>query len=155
MSDIFETHFITAADKPALVALSNPEWLEAAKRFLKELGYKVHTASTHQEFATRFSQVRYQVVLIDELFAAAKPDENLTLKSLQLMPVNQRRHATIFLFGNSFKTFDPMQAFQQSVHVVINSAEVPMLRQIVEKAVAENDLFLFGYRDVQKRLSSL
>jgi hypothetical protein len=155
MSDAFETHFLTAADKPALVALSNPQWLEAAKKVLKELGYKVHIAATHQEFSTRFAQVRYHVVLLDELFAAGKPEENLSLKSLQMMPVNQRRHATIILFGNSFKTFEPMQAFQQSVHVVINGAEVPMLKQLVEKAVAENDLFLYGYRDVQKRISSL
>jgi len=155
MSDAFETHFITAADKPALVALSNPEWAEAAKKVLKELGYKPHTAATHPEFSTRFAQVRYQVVLLDELFAAAKPDENLTLKSLQAMPVSQRRHATIILFGNSFKTFEAMQAFQQSVHAVINGAEIPMLKQLVEKAVAENDLFLYSYRDVQKRISSL
>jgi hypothetical protein len=155
MPDAFETYFITAADKPALVALSNPEWLEAAKKVLKELGYKSHTAATPAEFSTRFSQVRYQVVITEELFAAAKPEENLTLKSLQLMPVGQRRHATIILLGNSFKTFDPMQAFQQSVHVVINGAEIPMLKQLVEKAVAENDLFLSGFRDVQKRVSSL
>src|SRR5476651_384504 len=155
MSDAFETHFITAADKPALVALSNPEWVETAKKVLKELGYKAHVVATHEEFSTRFAQVRYHAVLVDELFAAGKPEENLTLKSLQAMPVNQRRHATVILFGNSFKTFDPMQAFQNSVHAVINGAELSMLRQLVEKAVAENDLFLFSFRDVQKRLSSL
>jgi CheY-like chemotaxis protein len=155
MSDAFETHFITAADKPALVALSNPEWLEASKKILKELGYKIHVAATHPEFSTRFAQVRYQVVILDELFAANKPDENLTLKSLQAMPVNQRRHATIVLLGNSFKTFEPMQAFQNSVHAVINGAEIPMLKHLVEKAVTENDLFLYSFRDVQKRLASL
>ena len=155
MSDAFETHFITAADKPALVVLSNPEWLEASKKVLKELGYKSHVAATHPEFTTRFSQVRYQVVITEELFASSKPDENLTLKSLQAMPVSQRRHATIILFGNSYKTFAPMQAFQNSVHAVINGAELPMLKQLVEKAVADNDLFLYSFRDVQKRLSSL
>ncbi|HTA94798.1 MAG TPA: hypothetical protein VK769_01610 [Verrucomicrobiae bacterium] len=155
MSDAFETQFITAVDKPALIALSNPEWLETSKKVLKELGYKSHVAGTHADFSTRFAQVRYQVVILDELFAANKPDENLTLKSLQAMPVNQRRHATIILIGNSFKTFAPMQAFQQSVHAVINSSELIMLKQLVEKAVADNDLFLFGFRDVQKRLSSL
>jgi hypothetical protein len=155
MSDAFETQFITAADKPALLGLSNPEWIDAAKRALRELGYKSHAAATPAEFSTRFNQVRYQVVLVEELFAASKPEENLTLKWLQMMPVNLRRHATIILIGNSFRTFDPMQAFQQSVHAVINSAEVPMLRQLVEKAVAENDLFLFSFRDVQKHIASL
>jgi hypothetical protein len=155
MSDAFETQFITASDKPALLALSNPEWIETAKRVLRELGYKAHVAATHPEFTTRFSQVRYQVVITEELFASSKPDENLTLKWLQMMPVAQRRHATIILFGNSFKTFEPMQAFQHSVHAVINGAELSMLKQLVEKAVADNELFLFGFRDAQKRLSSL
>jgi hypothetical protein len=155
MSDAFETQFITAADKPALVALSNPEWIDTCKRALREIGYKSHIAATHQEFNTRFSQVRYQVVITEELFASSKPDENLTLKSLQMMPVAQRRHATIVLLGNSFTTFEPMQAFQQSVHAVINIAEVSLLKQLVEKAVADNELFLFSFRDVQKRLSSL
>ena len=155
MSDAFETQFITAADKPALLGLSDPGWIDEARRALRDLGYKSHIAATHPEFSTRFSQVRYQVVLVGELFCAAKPEENLTLKWLQAMPVAQRRHATIILIGNSFKTFDPMQAFQQSVHAVINVAEVPMLRQLVEKAVTENDLFLFSFRDVQKRIASL
>jgi|SRR5665213_1870138 len=155
MSDAFETQFITAADKPALLGLSDPEWIDEARRALRDLGYKSHTAATHSEFSARFSQVRYQIVLVGELFCAGKPEENLTLKWLQMMPAAQRRHATIILIGNSFKTFDPMQAFQQSVHAVINGAEVPMLKQLVEKAVTENDLFLFSFRDVQKRLASL
>lgn len=155
MSDAFETQFIAAADKPALLALSSPEWQDACKTVLRELGYKVHAALTHQEFATRFSQVRYQVVITEELFASDKPGENLTLKSLQAMPVARRRHATIILLGNSFKTFAPMQAFQNSVHAVINAEEIIMLKQLVEKTVAENDLFLLGFRDAQKRVSSL
>ena len=41
MATTFE--FISASDKPALLAFSTPEWLEAAKTALTELGYKVHT----------------------------------------------------------------------------------------------------------------
>jgi len=52
-----------------------------------------------------------------------------------------RRHATVILLGNSFQTFAPMEAFQHSVHAVINSSEMFMLKQLIEKAVAENDLF--------------
>src|SRR5437660_7362260 len=100
MSNKFE--FISATDKPALLAFSSPEWLEAARTALTELGYKVHTAATHGDFLVRFSQIRYQVVIIEELFAANTPEENLTLKAIQTMPMNQRRHATIILFGESF-----------------------------------------------------
>jgi hypothetical protein len=149
MSTKFE--FISTTDKPALLAFSTPEWLEAAKTALMELGYKIHTAATHGDFLIRFSQVRYQVVVLEERFAANDMTENLTLQALQQMPMNQRRHATVILFGDSFQTFTPMQAFQQSVHAVVNTSELFLLKQLIEKAIADNSLFLKPYRDAQSR----
>ena len=102
--------FVGSDDKPALIAFSTPEWLETAKAALQELGYKVHTAATHSDFLVRFGQAHYQVVIVEELFGANTPDENVTLQAIQNMPVNQRRHATIILIGDSFQTFTPMEA---------------------------------------------
>ncbi len=150
MSNKFD--FVSSSDKPALLAFSTPEWLEAAMGALNELGYKVHTAATHGDFLIRFSQIHYQVVILEEMFAANNISENLTLQTLQTMPMPQRRHATVILFGNSFQTFTPMQAFQQSVHAVINPSELFLLKQLIEKAVADNTLFLHGYRDAQTRV---
>jgi len=144
--------FVSTADKPALIAFSTPEWLEIAKGALVELGYKVHTAATHSDFVVRFAQVRYHVVIVEELFGANSIEENLTLKALQQMPVGQRRHATIILLGDSFQTFVPMEAFKQSVHAVVNSSEMFLLKQLVEKAVADNDIFVHSFRDVQTRV---
>jgi hypothetical protein len=149
MSSKFD--FISATDRPALLAFSTPEWLEAAKTALVELGYKVHTAATHGDFLIRFSQVRYQVVVVEERFAANDMTENQTLQALQLMPMSQRRHSTVILFGESFQTFTPLQAFQHSVHAVINSSELFLLKQLIEKAVADNALFLHSYREAQAR----
>ncbi len=150
MNDQFE--FISASDKPALLAFSTPEWLDAVKAALQELGYKVHTAATHSDFLIRFSQVRYQVVIVEERFAANTVEENLTLQALQQMPMNQRRHATVVLLGESFQTFTPLQAFQQSVHAVINSSELFLIKQLIEKSVADNQMFLHSYNEVQSRL---
>ena len=150
MSQNFE--FVGTEDKPALIAFSTPEWLQEAKAALQGLGYKVHTAATHSDFLIRFSQAHYQVVILEELFGANTPDENLTLKALQNMQIGQRRHATVLLIGNTFQTFTPMEAFQQSVHAVINSSEMFLLKQLIEKAVADNSLFLQSYREVQNRI---
>ena len=155
MSTDFKTQFVTAGDKPALIAFSTPDWLDSAKAALKELGYKVHTAATHSDFQVRFSQIRYQVVIVEELFGANSLDENLTLKALQNMAMNLRRHATVILLGNSFQTFAPLEAFQHSVHAVINSSEMFMLKPLVEKAIAENNLFLQSFRETQGRVSML
>jgi len=138
-------------DKPALIAFSTPDWLEAARAALEELGYKVHTAATHGDFVMRFAQVRYQVVIIEERFAANDIQENLTLQAVAEMPMSQRRHAVFVLFGDSFQTFTPMQAFQHSVHAVINSSEMFLLKQLIEKAVADTSLFLANFRESEKR----
>jgi len=135
-----------------LIAFSTPEWLETVKTALGEMGYKVHTAATHSDFLVRFTQVHYQVVIIEELFGANTIEENMTLQALQNMPVNQRRHATIILLGDSFQTFMPVDAFKHSVYAVINSAEMFLLKQLVEKAVADNALFYHSFREVQNRL---
>ena len=150
MNDQFD--FISATDRPALLAFSTPEWMDAVMPALQELGYKVHTAATHSDFLIRFSQVRYQVVIVEERFAANTLEENLTLQALQQMPMNQRRHATIVLLGESFQTFTPLQAFQQSVHAVINSSELFLIKQLIEKSVADNLMFLHSYNEVQSRL---
>ena len=146
--------FVSTDDKPALIAFSTPEWLETAKAALRELGYKVHTAATHSDFLVRFNQVHYQVVIIEELFAANNIEENLTLQALQAMPVNQRRHASIFLLGESFQTFTPMEAFKHSVHAVISSSEMFLLKQLIEKTVADNDMFLHSFNDAQSKVLS-
>lgn len=144
--------FVGSGDKPALIAFSTPVWLDTAKAALQDLGYKVHTAATHSDFLLRFSQAQYQVVLVEELFGANTVEENLTLTALQNMASHMRRHATILLIGDSYQTFAPMEAFKHSVHAVINSSELFLIQQLVEKAVAENDHFLRNFREIQNRV---
>src|ERR1043165_8040623 len=94
-----EFDFLTATDKPALIGLSTPELQETARTALDQLGYKVHTAVNHGEFLHKFAQVPYQVVVLEELFSATTPEENESLRALQKMPMNVRRHAVAILFG--------------------------------------------------------
>jgi hypothetical protein len=145
--------FLTPTDKPALIGLSSVELQESARAALDQLGYKVHMAVNHGEFLHKFGQVPYQVVVLEELFAATTPEENESLQALRRMPMNSRRHSTILLFGYNMATFNPMQAFQQCVHAVINPSEMFLLIQLVQKAVADNDMFLHTFREAQRRLA--
>jgi hypothetical protein len=152
MAETFD--FISAQDKPALLAFSTPEWLETAQAALEELGYKNHVAATHGDFLLRFGRINYEVVLLEELFCATTIAENTTLQELQQMLMSHRRHATIILVGDSFQTFNPLQAFQHSVHAVVNRSEVFLLKQLIEKATADNKQFLTNLRETQARLVS-
>jgi hypothetical protein len=151
MSDQFD--FISPTDKPALLAITTPEWLAIAQAALTEADYKVHNITSHSEFPGRFSQVAYQVVIIEEQFAGTPVNENIALQTLQKMQMALRRHATIILIGASYQTFNALQAFEHSVHAVVNFSEMPLLAQLVQKIVADNDLFLSNFRDVQQRVA--
>jgi hypothetical protein len=146
-----EFEFLNPNDKPALLGLSTPELQETAKSALDQLGYKVHTAVNHGEFLHKFAQIPYQVVVLEELFSATKPEENESLIALQRMSMNQRRHAVIVLFGFDMATFNPLQAFQYGVHAVVNPSEMFLLIQLIQKAVADSDLFLHTFREVHRR----
>jgi len=147
-----EFDFLTPTDKPALLGLSTPELLDTAKTALDQLGFKVHTAVNHGEFLHKFGQVAYQVVILEECFSATAPEENESLLAVQRMSMSQRRHAVMILFGFSLATFNPLQAFQQGVHAVVNPSEMFLLIQLIQKAVADNDLFLHSFREAQKSL---
>ncbi len=153
-----EVEFVGLNDRPALLALSAPEWIESSRNVLSENGYKVHAASNHDDFIVRFGRIQYQVVVLDETFCASCPEENLTLRYLQQLPMPQRRHCVFILLSNSLSTLNTLQAFQQSVHAVINRDEMAMLGPavlgpIIQRVVADNDLFLHVYRDTQMQLA--
>ncbi len=145
--------FLTASDKPALLALSTPEWQDLARMALIELGFKVHTAATHADFITNFGQVSYQVVVIEECFAADSAPENRSLAFLQGLQMQLRRHATVVLVGESFTSFNPLEAFQKGVHLVVGRSEMSLLMQFIQKVAADNDIFLHSYRETQRRIA--
>lgn len=154
MSQTFADYeFISPADKPALLALSSMEALANVQTIVLECGFKVHVASNHDDFAKRFAALNYYLVVVEELFAAGTPDENVSLRTLQWMPVARRRHAVVILISDRFQTLNPMHAFQQSVHAVVNKADLSSLGGIITKAVSDNDLFLHSYREVQAAMA--
>src|SRR5262249_40278664 len=115
---------------------------------------KVHAVGTHEEFMQRFAQISYEVIVIDELFGGGTLADHASLSWLQKLPMARRRHATIFLVGMSFQTMHTMQAFQQSVHVVVNPNEYNSLPQVLQKGVADNLMFMNTFKEVQKSLSA-
>jgi hypothetical protein len=57
------------------------------------------------------------------------------------------------LFSDSFETLNPMQAFHQSVHAIVNRVDLDKLLLVVQQVVNDNFTFLNVYRDVQSRIA--
>jgi DNA-binding response OmpR family regulator len=128
-----EFEIIGPSDQPALLGISTPEVAATVKAALTELGYKVHVVESHEQFDLRYNQVNYQIVVIEEAFAGSDSLENPTLQLVQNLPMSQRRHATVFVLGETMETLNTMQAFALSVHCVINYSELPMFSELVQK----------------------
>lgn len=148
-----EFEILSPTDRPALIAITAADMQQYVGGVLDQLGFKVHSASTHDEFLDRFSRVQYEVVLIEDNFMGSTPDQNVALVTLQGMPMMARRHATVFVLGDHFQTLDPMQAFQQSAHAVVNRVDVDKLMLVVQQVVNDTGMFLNAYRDVQARIA--
>ena len=152
MADTFD--FLSPTDQPALIGISTLEWLGKVRAALKELNYKVHTASNQEDFIQRFNRTHYQVVLIEEAFAVSSPQENTALAIIQRMVMSQRRHAVVILIGNQFASLDRMQAYQQSVHAVVNPNELDRLREIIQQVVADNELFMQSFLEAMVQITT-
>jgi hypothetical protein len=83
-----------------------------------------------------------------------EPEKNYPLAHLQWMPMNLRRHATILLIGDVFETLNPMHAFHQSVHAVINKIDCDKLSLILQQVTHDNNHFLGAFRDVTARIAT-
>ncbi len=152
MSTDFE--FISPDDKPALLGLSTPEWLAKCRSALTELDYKAHVAANQEDFLARFNRTRYQIVFIEDTFAVRSPTENHALQHVCRLAMSQRRYVVTILVGDRYQTMNPMQAFQLSVHAVVNRTEIDKLKPIIQQIVAEQDLFLSVFRDAQLQITA-
>lgn len=152
MAESFD--FLSPTDQPALLGISTLEWLGKVRAGLTELNYKIHTASNQEDFIARFNRTHYHVVLIEESFAVGSPEENGALALLQRMVMAQRRHAVIVLIGQQFTSLDRLQAFQQSVHAVVNPKELHQFREIVQQVVADNELFTQSFTEALVQITT-
>lgn len=150
-----DLEILSPDDKPALLGVSSGDLLTISHSALIELGYKVHIAENHEEFLTRFGQFQYQAVVLEETFGGVPVAENAALTSLQLMPMNQRRHAVIILLGDSCETLNAMEAFRQSVHAVVNRADMDKAQLIFQQVVSDATAFLHVYRTTQDKLTQM
>lgn len=132
--------------KTALVCEENAEAQKAAASALKELKYAVETAAVPDDAFEKLRFNRYDVVFINEKFGG-NPEANEVLKHLQYMPMSNRRHIFVALLGQAFTTLDNMAAYDRSVNVVIGEKDIPNLRPVLKKSIADNDQFYKVYKE--------
>ena len=146
MSSQEKMEFFELGDKTSLICGDAPT-TEAAKTVLHDLGYKFHIAETPEVAIERMRYTNYDCIIVHENFAGSTLRSNAVLNYLTPLPMAQRRYSFVCLVGPAFKTLDAMQAFAQSVHIVLNPADLSNLQAILKKGLAEFELLYRAYRE--------
>ena len=146
MSSQDKMDFFELGDKTSLIC-ADPHTTEVARASLRELGFKFHTAEAPEMAVERLRYTNYDCIIVHENFAGSSLRSNAVLNYLAPLPMASRRHSFVCLIGPSFKTLDAMQAFSQSVHLVLNPADLPNLTAILKKGLAEFELLYRTYKD--------
>lgn len=146
MSATEKMDFFELGDKTSLIC-ADPNTTEAVKPTIRELGFKLHTAETHELAIERMRYTNYDCVIVHENFAGSSLRSNAVLNYLAPLPMAQRRHTFVCLIGPSFKTLDAMQAFSHSVHLVLNPLDLPNMGPILKKGLAEFDQLYRAFKD--------
>jgi hypothetical protein len=139
--------FFELGDKTSLVC-ADPATLEIARASLKDLGFKSHAADTSDTALERVRYTQYDCIIIHENFGGTSLRSNALLQYLGPLPMPQRRYSFVSLIGASFKTMDAMQAFVQSVDLVVNPEDLPALTAILKKSLAEFERRHHVYKEV-------
>ena len=146
MSSPEKMDFFELGDKTSLIC-ADPATTEVVKTTIRELGFKYHTSERPELAIDRMRYTNYDCIVLHENFAGSSLRSNAVLNYLAPLPMPQRRHSFICLVGPSLKTLDAMQAFVQSVHLVLNPLDLPNLGPILKKGLAEFEVLYRMYKD--------
>ncbi len=139
--------FFEVGDKTSLIC-ADANIGEAVQDSLRDLGFKFHTAESQDAAIERMRYNAYDIIAIQEDFTGASLRSNAVLKFLVPLPMAQRRYSMVVLIGSTFKTLDAMQAFGQSVLLVVNTMDLPNSTAILRKSWTEFAALYKVYKDV-------
>lgn len=131
----------------ALVCEDNAELKDLIVSALEGLKYGTESAAAPEEAFAKLKFNQYGVIVLNERFGGGTPENNAVYAHLQTMPMSARRGIFLALTGKDFKTSDNMTAFAKSANLVVNEKDLPGLKSILKRAVADNDQFYKVFRE--------
>src|SRR4051812_44505324 len=140
--DLFEP-----GDLTALVCVDVPEVQRILVDQLTALNYKIHTGLFLEDILLKLRAHVYDVVIISEHFNASDISSNPIVAAAIAAPAEQRRKQFLVAVGSTLVTNDELQAFQYSVDLVVNLADVVNLRPVLRRGVARMNEFYTPFRE--------
>lgn len=142
--------FIEEEGKTALLCLQDPEHWEQTAEVLDLMEFHATAAENATEALKKIQYHTYDLVVLDENFDTENPDANAILAHLSRLDMAVRRNIFVALISCRHKTLDAMATFHRSVNLVINTSHMGDIGRILERGIAENELFYQPFREALK-----
>jgi predicted Zn finger-like uncharacterized protein len=137
----------------ALICLDDLSYRDVFQNMLLALGYNtIHIPSQQAQALLYLTQVPYEFCALDAAFDGSTLEANPVLACLVELPMNRRRYTFATLCSQDITTGDGMAAYSHSVNLVVNYADIPSCRRIVEQHLAEYRRLYRVYRDMLQQM---
>jgi CheY-like chemotaxis protein len=134
-----ETDFLQRGQAAALLCITRKEAHSQLKAMLEGLGYVVDMPSTAEQALQRLRFNQYHIVLLEDDFEGTS--SNSVADYLARLNMNIRRDMFVVLIGHRFKTGDHLQAFIESVNLLLHPNDVPQLATLLIRGVRDQERF--------------
>jgi zinc-ribbon domain len=123
----------------ALVCINQEECHGEVRSMLKCLGYVVDMPATTDHALRHLCFNQYQVILFSDDFDGKSP--NPIAGYLAGLNMNIRREMFVILIGQRFKTADHLQAFMESVNLILHPDDLPQLATLLTRGLRDQERF--------------
>jgi CheY-like chemotaxis protein len=123
----------------ALLCMHQTESRNEVKSILEGMGYVVDVpaASAHALQRLRFNQ--YHLIVLEDDFDGKAL--NPIAGYLAALNMNTRREMFVVLIGQRLKTADHLQAFMESVNLLIHPDDLPQLMTFLSRGLKDHERF--------------
>jgi predicted Zn finger-like uncharacterized protein len=140
-------NFVEEEGKTALICEESPEVIKKVCEVLKIMEYHITEAENTRDALKRMRYHDYDLVIVNEAFDTANPDDNGVLIYLERLSMAVRRKTFVAMISRRYRTMDQFMAFSKSVNMIINSRNLNQIGGILGRGLTERDLFYRVFND--------
>ena len=126
-------------DRSALLCCHEPSYQKYLAGELRKLGFKLHHANGHQQAQQRLSTRAYDMTVLLENLEGCLLGTNGLLQYLTALATDDRRKTFVVMLCQSFATADAMNAYAQSVDLLINYQDIAQFAAVTGPAFEEHE----------------
>lgn len=144
--------FLDEGAETALLCEPDDDTRKKLFAVLDEYNYRIVEPESPREALKQMRFHDFDVIVLNEKFGTRDPDANHVLKYLSQLQMTQRRNMFVVLVNERFRTMDSMSAFNKSVNLVFNIADVDHFNQVLRRAIDDNTSFYRIFKEILQKV---